>query len=50
MESVQNVRKVWAKPTVQMLNINSDTYSNLLRSKKETGKGGGSNKDDSMPS
>ena len=50
MEPVQNARKVWAKPTVQLLNINSDTYANPGRGDKEVGQGGGNNKDKSIPS
>ena len=50
MEPVQNARKVWAKPTVQLLNINSDTYTNPGRGDKEVGQGGGNNNDKSIPS
>ena len=45
MEPVQNTRKVWAKPVVQMLNINSGTYSNPGGLDREVGAGGGNNKD-----
>ena len=50
MEPVQNDLKVWATPTVQMLNINTDTYTNPGRGDKEVGQGGGNNKDKSIPS
>ena len=50
MEPVRNARKVWVKPVVQMLNINSDTYTNPGRGSKEVGQGGGNNNDKSIPS
>ncbi len=48
MEPVQNAKKVWAKPAVQILNINTDTYSNPGRNNIEVGQGGGANLDKSI--
>ena len=37
MESVQSNKKLWARPSVQMLNINSDTYSGAGTQKENSG-------------
>lgn len=36
MEAVKNDKKVWVAPTVQVLNINSETYSSPGRGNRET--------------
>ena len=45
MEPVQNARKVWAKPVVQMLDINNDTYTNPGRTNAPENGGVGNNND-----
>ncbi|QHV96965.1 hypothetical protein [Spirosoma endbachense] len=50
MEALYNDRKVWAKPTVQTLNINKDTYSSQGHGDREVGKGGGDNQTKDIPS
>ena len=50
METQNNNKKTWSKPTVLVLGINKDTYSDPGRGDKETGKGSGNNKSKSIPS
>ena len=50
MQPMPNNKKVWAKPVVQMLNINSDTYSNPAAGSREVGQGGGNNTNKAIPS
>ena len=50
MQPMPNNKKVWAKPVVQMLNINSDTYSNPVQGAREVGQGGGNNQNKALPS
>jgi hypothetical protein len=50
METLTNDKKVWAKPTVQILNINKDTYSSQGHGEREVGKGGGENQNKDIPS
>jgi hypothetical protein len=50
METQNNDKKVWAKPTVMSLNINKDTYTSQGSGIKETGKGGGENLVKDIPS
>ncbi|QIP13922.1 hypothetical protein G8759_15535 [Spirosoma aureum] len=50
MDTLTNNRKAWAKPTVQILNINKDTYSSQGHGEKEVGNGGGANQTKDIPS
>lgn len=50
MEALNNDKKVWAKPTVQSLNINNDTYGAAKQLTKEVGKGDSTNKEKTIPS
>ncbi|GAB2552006.1 hypothetical protein [Spirosoma aerophilum] len=48
MKEQQSVKKAWVAPTVQTLNINSETYVNPGRGDREVGLGGGENKNKTL--
>jgi hypothetical protein len=50
METQNNDKKVWAKPTVLSLNINKDTYTSQGNGIKEVGQGVGENLKKDIPS
>ncbi len=50
METQNNNKKSWAKPTVLSLDINKETYSALGKGDREVGQGGGENKVKAIPS
>ncbi len=50
METLNNDKKVWAKPLIQTLNINKDTYSSKGGGEREVGQGGGKNQLKRIPS
>ena len=50
MNSSQNQKKAWAKPFVQSLDINKDTFAGTSSKEKEVGKGGSANIRKSVPS
>lgn len=51
MEQLHNTKKAWVNPSVQILNINRDTYtSDQNKLTKESGKGDAANIDKLIPS